>query len=40
MEKQQEPPRKHNLDRWQQWSKEIIETNKKKGSRKNAQKEN
>mgnify|MGYP004560988173 FL=1 len=41
MEKQQEPPRKHNLDRWQQWSKETIEANTKQtGGKTDAQKEN
>lgn len=40
MEKQQEAPRKHNLDRWQQWSRETIEANRKqRGDKTDAQKE-
>lgn len=39
MEKQQEQSRRHNLDRWQQWSKETIEANRKKrGDKTDAQK--
>ena len=39
MERQQETPRKHNLDRWQQWSRETIEANRKqRGDKADAQK--
>ena len=41
MERQQEVPQKHNLDRWQRWSRETIEANRKqRGDKTDARKEN
>lgn len=40
MEKQREQPRQHSLDRFQKWSRETIEVNKKrKGDIKHEQKQ-